>query len=84
MRIVSVPALLRPQEKPTERYQVVEPEEESEDAVLDEGEEGAGDDVSEMEPVSFLAGVFSDPPSVPSLDGLTGCFTWLGSFNLLE
>ena len=70
-----------------ERYQVVEPENEFEDAELDGEDAGAGAVVSEPAPDSLLAGVFSDSLlglSLASLAGLSGCFAWLGSFSLFE
>ena len=70
-----------------ERYQVVEPEDEFEDAGLDGEDAGAGAAVSELAPDSLLAGVFSDSLlglSLPSLAWPSLCFAWLGSFSLFE
>ena len=92
LRIVSAPARRHPRRLPTDKNQVVEPEEEVDDAELD-GEEPDGEDagvgavVSELAPDSLLAGVFSDSLlglSLPSLALLSLCFAWLGSFNLFE
>ena len=66
---------------------MAEPEDEFEDAALDGEDVGAGAVVSELAADSLLAGVFSDSRlgvSLASLAGLSGCFAWLGSFNLFE
>ena len=77
---------LSPAVPSAERNQVVESEDEPEfeGAGLDGGDVGVDDDVSGVEPDSLFAGVFSDPLSVPSFAGLSGCFAWLGSFILFE
>ena len=64
-----------------------EPEDELEDAGLDEEDAGAGAVVSEPAPDSLLAGVFSGSLlglSLPSLAWPSLCLAWLGSFNLFE